>query len=371
MAARAERKGSMERSSIARYRLVNHRIANPTLEKPSDVVSWLGAVQAQDYLGSLWAIGLRQRSSAEADIERAIADRTIVRTWPMRGTLHWVAAADVRWMLALLTPRLLTASARRHRELELDASVFARCRRLIVRALSGGKQVRRTTLYQILNAAGISTDGSRGLHVLGHLAQEGLICFGARDGKQPTFVLLDDWVPNATRRERDEALAEVARRYFAGHGPATVADFRWWSGLSTVDTRAGIAMATPRLTNDVVEDQTFWFAESTPATQAAGSRAYLLPAFDEYTVGYQDRRAILDPSDAKKVNAGGGMLNPVIVIGGHVVGTWRRTRTADSVVVTPLPFKTLGPIEKQAVAAAARRYGGFLRRPVVIDYSSD
>jgi hypothetical protein len=203
-------------------------------------VGGLGAVQAQDYLGALWAIGLRLRA-AETAIEQAIATRSIVRTWSMRGTLHFVAAEDVRWMLGLLAPRSLASSLGRLRALELDQAVFNRSRDLFIAALSGGKQLRREAMLELLASANISPGGQRGIHILGRLAQEGLICFGAREGKQHTFALLEEWVPQAMLRlgpkSRDEALAELARRYFTGHGPATLPDFVWWSGLTTSEAR--------------------------------------------------------------------------------------------------------------------------------------
>jgi hypothetical protein len=184
--------------NIARQRLYNQLIASNRFEKPGDVVGWLGAVQAQDYLGSLWAIGLRLQNATEQAIEQALATRAIIRTWPMRGTLHIVAAADVRWMLELLTPRVVARSARRlQQQFSVDEAVLARSRQVLVRALQGGQQLSRDAMYQALEAAHISTASGRGLQILWRLAQEGLVCFGAREGKQHTFVLLDEWAPNA------------------------------------------------------------------------------------------------------------------------------------------------------------------------------
>jgi len=204
---------------IARLRLHNQQIAGATFNQPSDVVAWLGAVQAQDYLGALWAVGLRMRNAVEADIERALANRTIIRTWPMRGTLHFVAAADVRWMIELLTPRIVAGSARRlHQQFGLDEATFARGKELFARALQGGKQLTRNAMYKALEAGGISTDGQRGLHILGRLAHDGVICFGARVGKQQTFALLDELVIAPTpfaklKRAETRAIAEAASRY--------------------------------------------------------------------------------------------------------------------------------------------------------------
>ncbi len=352
--------------NVARQRLFNQHIARATLEKPSDVVGWLGAVQAQDYLGALWAVGLRTRNATEADIEKAIADKTIVRTWPLRGTLHFVAAEDVRWILGLLTPRVIAGSAGRRQQLGLDDAIFARSKELFVSALQGGKQLPRDAMYGLLEAAHISTAGGRGLHILWRLAHDGILCFGARKGKQQTFALLDEWAPAAKTMERDGALAELARRYVTSHGPATLQDFVWWSGLTTADARAGLEMAKPHLVQEVIEGQTYWLPSSMPTAKNASSTAYLLPAFDEYTVAYKDRSAVLDPLYAKQANSVNGILSPTIVINGQVVGTWKRTLKKGSVVITPSPFTKLKKAEKHALTTAAHQYGAFLELPVML-----
>jgi winged helix DNA-binding protein len=352
--------------NISRHRLHNQHIAGAAFEKPSDAVGWLGAVQAQDYLGALWAVGLRTQNATEADIERAIADKAIVRTWPLRGTLHFVAAADVRWMLELLTPRVVAGDTRRlQQQFDLDEAIFARSRKVIVRALRGGQQLSRKAIYQALEAAGISAAGQRGLHILQRLAQEGVICFGARIGKQQTFALLDEWVPNVKRMERDEALAELARRYFTSHGPATAQDFTWWSGLAATEALAGLEMVKPHLVQEVIDGQTYWFPSSLPTAKEAAPTAYLLPAYDEYTVAYKDRSAVLSPLHARRADAGYGISRPTMVIHGQVVGTWKRILKKGSVVITPSPFTSLTKAEQHAFTLAARQYGAFLGLPVV------
>jgi hypothetical protein len=330
------------------------------------VVRWLGAVQAQDYLGSLWAIGLRMQKATEEVVEQAIADRTIIRTWPMRGTLHFVAATDVRWMLTLLTPRVVANSQWRLKQLELDAGVFARSRKAFMSALRGGRHLSRNAMYKALEAIGIATAAGRGLHILAQLAQEGFICFGARQAKQPTFVLLDEWAPAAKAKQRDAALAELASRYFTSHGPATLQDFAWWSGLTMADARAALEMAKSHLVPEVIKGRTYWLSSSLLITKYGRPTAYVLPAFDEYTVAYKDRSAVLDPLHANRTSTGNGIFNPVIVIDGQVVGTWKRRFEKGSVVVTPNLFTSLTKADKQALARAARQYGVFLQARVAL-----
>jgi hypothetical protein len=355
----------MTSSDIARLRLHTQRIAGARFEHPGDVVAWMGAIQAQDYLGALWAVGLRMRNAVEAGIEQALAGRTIIRTWPMRGTLHFVAAADIRWMLELLTPRVVANNAQwLLRDFDLDESAFAHSKDLFARALQGGKRLTRNALYDVLDAGGVSAS-QRGRHILTRLAQEGFICFGAREGKQQTFALLDEWAPEAKRMTRDESLAELARRYFTSHGPATLQDFAWWSGLTMADAMAGLELAKRVLAHEAINGQTYWVASSTHTTKDPSPTAYLLPAFDEYTVAYKDRSAVLDPKYTKQANSGNGIIYPTIVVDGRVVGTWKRTIMKDTLVITPSPFTQLKRAETRAIAEAANRYGKFLGASVV------
>lgn len=357
----------MTNSDITRQRLLNQHIAGSTFTKPEEVVRWLGAVQAQDYPGALWAVGLRLQDAVEADIERALAERKIIRTWPMRGTLHFVAAADARWMLELLTPRVVVGSARRAQKwLGLDEATFTRSKKLFEKALQGGTQLKRSAMYQVLEAGRISTSGGRGLHILSRLSQDGLICFGAREGRQPTFALLEEWSPAVQALTRDEALAELARRYFTSHGPATLRDFIWWSGLLTTDARAALEMVRSQLVEESIAGQTYWLASSLPATKEELPAAHLLPSFDEYLVAYRGRSAALSPEHAKLHNSGNGIFNPTMIMDGRVVGTWKRALRKDNLLVTLSPFEKLKRPETRAFASVASHYGKFLGASVVL-----
>ncbi|MCG3206719.1 MAG: hypothetical protein FOGNACKC_00318 [Anaerolineae bacterium] len=352
---------------FACQRLAHQSIAPAVFETPGEVVQHLGAVQAQDYLGALWAVGLRTKTASEADIEQAISDKKIVRTWPMRGTLHFVAPKDVRWLLALLTPRIIDRAARRHAQLELDNATFARAEWLFADAFRGDRRLTRTEMMDVLERDGIATAGQRGYHILWRAAQTGLICFGPRQGKQDTFVWLDDWLPAGPLLTRDESLAELARRYFTGHGPATLQDFGWWSGLPVADARAAVEMVKAELAHEEVDDQIYWLSVTAAGAKSGSPSAFLLPPFDEYLLGYRDRSAVLNPAHAEKVVPGAnGMFKPLIVIDGRVVGTWQRTLRKTKAMVRLDPFDPLGPAQMAAAIAAAEPYGQFLGLPVEI-----
>ena len=356
-------------NNICSHRLLNQQIAAGGFTEPGEVVAWLGAMQAQDYLGTLWAVGLRLRGSTEASIEQALDDRTIVRTWPMRGTLHIVASADVRWMLDLLAPRRLAQSAGRRRQLGIDETTLARSREVCGAALQGGKQLSRAAMFALLQSHGIATVGQRGIHILGHLAQEGLLCLGSRAGKQFTFALLQDWAPGARTMEPDAARCELARRYFTGHGPATVQDFAWWTGQTLGDARRALAGASDHLVQAQIDGKTYWMGPAPAPQEAPASAVYLLPGFDEYMLGYHDRSAVLSPEHAPQIHPGAnGMLHATLVVDGRIQGVWRRTLKKKSVLVTISPFGTLDRGQKQAAEAAAARYAAFLGLSLELEY---
>ena len=345
--------------TIAHRRLLTQRLAGSKFAAPAEVVAHFGAVQAQEYRPALWAVGQRTEGATEAIIEQAIFDRQLVRTWPLRGTIHFVTPADIRWLLALSAPRQLRMTPRQQ-QLGLDEATFAQSRRVVGRALSDGQPRPRPELRQALDDAGISTAGQRGIHILGRLAQEGLICIGPRQGKQHTFVLLDAWLAPGRERTRDEALAELARRYFTSHGPATIQDYAWWSGLTLTDARAGLAAVRGELAQAQMDDQVYWFAAAEDGARLSSPVAHLLPVYDEYAVAYRDRSAFLAPAFAARPDSGNGIFRPSILMDGRTVGTWTRTLKNDVVLIAPNLFRHLTGAEKDALAAAAGRYGAFL-----------
>jgi hypothetical protein len=351
-------------SDIAQQRLSYQHIAQPTFENPAQVVEWLGAVQAQDYLASLWGLGLRISNATDAVIEQAIADRSILRTWPMRGTVHFVPARDAKWMLRYLTPRVVSRAQSVYRTAGLDDATFMQARTLAERALEGGKQLARNTLYEVFEADGIATGNMRGLHIVGWLASQGVICFGPREGKQPTFVLLDEWVPNSRMLEKEEALAELARRYFISHGPATVQDFAWWTGLPLGESRSAIEAVKSHLVEESIEGNAYWRSPEAVSEPKPSPAVHLLPAFDEYVVSYKDRSAALDANNADFIKSPDNHLGYITVIDGQVVGNWKRTIKKNAVAIEFILARSLNDGENDALAAAAQRYGGFLGLPV-------
>jgi hypothetical protein len=356
-------------SDIACHRLMNQRLFQGKFEQPERVVAWFGAMQAQDFTSAKWAIGLRCESATEATIDRAIANREILRTWLLRGTLHIVAADDIHWMLELLAPRLIAGSATRYRQLELDEGTFTRSFDLLAKTMQTGRPFSRTELLQILSGAGISTSGQRGYHILRRAGLEGLICFGPQQEKQDTFVLLDEWAPGGNTVEREHALAELARRYISSHGPATLRDFVWWSGLPVTEARVGIENLRGDFQQEMLEGEAYWFPDSQPALHAEPSTASLLPAFDEFYLGYTTRAAVLNPQYDRQVVSSNGIFRPMLLIDGQILGIWQRELKKGTVRLKLNLFAPLSGVQEQALFEAANLYGAFLGLPVRVESS--
>jgi hypothetical protein len=345
-------------------RLINQRLARSGLRRAADVVAWLGAVQAQDYAAARWAIGQRANGVTDADVEHAFDEGAILRTHILRPTWHFVTPADIRWMLSLSGPRVNTVVAHYYGKLEIDRDVAARSRRVLERALGGGKHLTRAELGAALGRGGIPAAGQRLAHLMMRAELDGVICSGARRGNQFTYALLDERAPRAKSMPRDEALAELTRRYFASHGPATLRDYVWWSGLTVRDAKAGIGMIASDLRQDLEEDRTYW-SMPTSAVRGASSSAYLLPNYDEYLIAYRDRDAIVGPGRRDMTGPrASDVFSNAVVIDGRVAGTWTKVVRRDAVRVVVAPHGRLTPAGGRAVAAAAGRYGRFLGLPV-------
>lgn len=360
------------RADVVRLRLRAQLLALNELHSPIDVVERLLAMQAQDFLAGKWAIGIRSPGLTSADVDAAINSGAIVRSWPMRGTLHFVPPADLNWMLQLTAPRLLAGTKTRQAQLDLDQSVIEKARTIAVDALTGGGELSRAAFLHALDDQGIVTANQRGYHLIWHLAQSGTLCWGRIDGKTQVLVLLEEWVQRPRRLERDEALGEFLVRYLRGHGPATVRDFAWWSQLTLADARTGLAVARDRLTELDVDGQTVYVEAATDVGEL-GSRirqrspVLTLGGFDEYLLGYQDRSFSIDADDLVRVIPGkNGIFLPIMVSNGRVTGTWRRLVAGRGITVQPQPFGTFSDRSAASFARSIDRYAKFLGMPATL-----
>jgi hypothetical protein len=345
--------------NIPDTRLASQRISQTDLKTPADVLAWMGPMQGQDYSGALWSVGLRLPQATEKSVEQAIADKRILRTWIMRGTLHLVTCEDLRWMINLVGPKVISSAAARYRELELDAETVNRSNDILANALRNGQELDRPALLAILEEAGISTKGQRAPHLLQRAAYAGLMC-QTTTTKHPTYMALDNSVPS-NNWTREEAVLELVRRYFVSRGPSTLQDFVHWSGLLITETRHALAELKSELAEETINGKTYWHSPDTPTVAKDAPTLYLLPGFDEYLLGYRDRSDVLEPQYSNLICPGGnGVFKPTIVSHGHVVGTWKKTVKKGTVIITPEPFTSLSDAEHEAFQAAAQKYARFL-----------
>lgn len=345
-------------TDIAAQRLLHQQLIHTAFKQPAEIVSFFGAMQAQEHAHSKWGIGARLPGITDAGIEEALRNKSLIRTTIFRGTLHLVAAADVRWMLQLIAPGMKTRMGSMKRQLGMEDALLHKTNQLIIKALEGGNHLTRKALTTYLQENGIATDDQRMNHIIYHAALEGIICNGLLSGKQSTYTLLDEWLPVSTLLSREEALTTLARRYFTSHGPATLPDFAQWSGLSLTDARAGLQGAQEHLQAQEINEATYWMAPG--RKKVVPETHLLLPAFDEYFIGYKDRSPLIDMPFAKEVMTVNGIFNPIMVHNGQITGTWKRTFKKDSVAITVASFKPLKKAAGKAFEPAAQQYAGFL-----------
>jgi hypothetical protein len=352
------------RRRVTALRLASQHIGTSVLSSPVEAVRWMLAMQAQDLPGAKWSVGLRAPLAGEAAVETSFGSGEIVRSWPMRGTLHLVPAEDLGWMLELTAPRAIRSAASRRAAIGITETEVERAREIAVASLTGGRALTRNAILASIAAGGVSTEGQRGYHILWYLAQTGTLVLGAAQGRQQTFTLLDEWVRAPRRLERDEALGELAFRYFRSHGPATARDLARWSGLTMADVQRGLTVSGGLLTALELDGLRYHLAPETLAPAPTAARVHLLPGFDEYLLGYGDRSAALASENSAAVVPGGnGMFKPTVVADGEIAGTWRRTRIGGEVLIEPLLWNPLRGKLRDALVEAAGAYGAFLGRP--------
>jgi hypothetical protein len=355
--------GNMEFSEISNSRLFNQRVAESRFRTAKDVVGWMGAMQAQDYSMAKWAVGSRLPGSTDNAIQEAFQKGEILRTHIMRPTWHFVSADDICWMLELTAPHVKASIRTRHKELGISDVFAGKCHAVVEKALAAGRHLTRDEISGELGKAKIDVDSSQLYHLLLTAELDGLICSGAMDGKKQTYALLAERAPVKKRLSRDEALHELTVRYFTSHGPATLHDFVWWSGLPVTDARRALNMADSVIVSEKIGSSTYWFSESGSSANSAAGAACLLPAFDEFIISYRDRSPSLPSDNAhRKVVSSNGVFRPIIVLNAQVAGIWKRTTKKDKTLVETFFFKPQGKNTMKSVKQEVEAYGRFLER---------
>jgi len=351
----------MTLSDIANLRLYNQQLAQSTFKKPQDLVSYMGAIQAQDYNMAKWAVGVRLPGSTNKDIEAVLNSGKIIRTHIMRPTWHFVAAEDIYWMLELSAPHMVSSMKGRHRELELTEEIFSKSNTIIEKVLSNSKKhLTRDALMTELKKAKIVINQYTAIHIMYRAELDGVVCNGEINGKKQTYALLSDRVKKIKKITREDALCKLAKKYFTSHGPATIQDFMWWSGLPAKDARNAFEMVKSNFVSETVGAYTYWFSNSIRAPKSKTISVQLLPAFDEFIISYKDRTASIHTNHQKKAFTSNGIFKPIIVVNGQVTGIWKRTIKKDKVIIEPGFFKNSNKLSKALLEKAAEPFREFL-----------
>lgn len=344
------------RRVVSRLRLLAQGLVAAGSSSPAQVVERLTCLQAQDFRAVRSAVALRA-GCAVSEVDAALNAGTVVRSWPMRGTLHLVPARDLRWMLALNAEPTLRAARRRHEHLDITARDIDAAFAAAEKQLRGGRGMDRTALLGAWQAAGISTAGQRGPHLLTAVCLRSALVLGPVAGRHQQFVLFDEWITQSEPVDRLANVADLALRYFRSHGPATIADFRWWSGVLQRDLAPVWDAVRAQLVELVVGGTAYFLAPETLAEweshRAATLRPLLTPAFDEILLGYADRTPTLDREHFEHVVPGGnGMFKAVLIDGGRAVAAWRRAASKKTVAIDVSPFA--GRLPRRAECAIPR-----------------
>jgi hypothetical protein len=349
----------MTASIISHQRLLNQHIHGAQFHSVKHLVHWMGAIQAQDYTMAKYGIGIRLKNSTDKAVEDAINKAQIIRTHVLRPTWHFVAAQDIRWMLELTAKNLRRALSSNHKRLELDDKIFRKCNTIIEKLLRGGNHLTRKEIMSALEKKGIKTNSERALQIMFRAETDLVVCNGIKRDQQFTYALFDERVLSTKKFTKEEALAELAQRYFLSHGPATLQDFVWWSGLSVTDARNGLEAIKSKLTPEKFKDKVFWF-RTTDIKQIAANKIIFLPSYDEFLISYKSREVSIDPQHTSHTFTNNGIFNPIIVHKAKVIGIWK-PQFKKGISIKEHFFVKPGEKQKQLCLKAAKEFMKFMQ----------
>lgn len=361
----------MKLSEIARRRLHNQQIIDSKASFPEKLLAWMGPMQAQDYNMVKWALGVRLPGTNLKSIEQAIENGQIIRTHLLRPTWHFVAARDVRWILELTSPRIRVAMRSSEKRLGLTKDVISKSNSLIEKILTKNDQMTRSELVKELEKAGFKNEGNLASLLFLNAEMDGIICSGPTVGNNYTYALFEKRVPSAPKMNRNESLARLAKIYFKSHGPATLEDFTWWSGLTKTGAREALEFVKDDLGSEEIDSQTYWFSDSDDNSIKTKQTVQLLPSYDEYLISYKDRSSAIRIEDKKKAISNNGIFRPIIVVNGAVIGIWKRSVQGGEVLVEPKFFSNPSKRIVTLVEKAAESFADFLGKILKVHHIID
>ncbi len=342
----------------------NQHILGKKFKSVIEITKWMGALQAQDYEMAKWALGIRLPGVTGKEVEEVLNRGDIIRTHVLRPTWHFVSAEDARWMIMLTAPHIRSATGTRHKLLGLNETILKKSKSVIERILSGKKYASRNELVAGFEKARMPNKDNRAAHLLLCAELDMLICSGPVIGNKQTYALFDERVPVSTVLQREEALGRLASKYFSSHGPATLKDFSWWSGLRAADARLGLESVKSGLNHEKLVNETYWFRGSLTGPAGKAFPALLLPGYDEIIISYKDRGAMIPDGKYGEAISSNGIFRPVILDNGITAGTWSRASINETTTITldffPGPNKHTDKTIIKQLENSAISYGKFL-----------
>lgn len=348
----------MDLKRLAQYRVVSQLLINSKIESVENVVSWMGAMQAQDLNMAKWAIGIRMKNGREETINTAINDGKIFRIHALRPTWHFVDAKDLDWITDLSAPQIKAKSKGRQKELEITPALLKKSYKLLQKILEDNNHLTRKELMILFDRAKINTKDNRGSHILIHAELDKIICNGTMKGKDITYALWDERVSVKSDLKKEECLKLLAERYFQSHGPATIEDFCWWSGLTVTDVRKGMSSLSKNFISQKEGDIEYWFSHKLPHNIELKNDFHLLPAFDEMLIAYRNRSASIKEHHEAKAFSSNGIFWPVILKNGKAIGTWKKIPKKGTLEIEGDIFEP-GNMKMQLLNKCTKKLGNF------------
>jgi hypothetical protein len=331
-----------------------------------ELVTYMGAMQAQDFPMSKWGIGCRLKDITQHDVNTELARASIIRTHVLRPTWHIVASSDLMWMLELTAPNILRITRGYHKSVEITPKILKASISLIEKTLRDGIDLSRTEIAAVLKKQKINTDENRLAHLLMDAELNGLICSGPVENNSQRYRLIPEQIKKAAKLDRDEAIQQLAARYFKSHGPATIRDFHWWSGLSIADCRIGIKLNSENLSSYDDEGIIYYFDETACSFSETKKQHHLVPAFDEFFVGYKDRSTLIAEKHNIKLFTNNGMFFPALLTNGRATGTWKRKINNEKVNIDIQIFSSPSTLSMRSLKSQVAQFGKFLGKEVSI-----
>ena len=350
--------------NIPNIRLLNQQLSNPLFREPKELVSWMGAMQAQNYSMVKWAVGMRLKSATIQAVEKALREGEILRTHVMRPTWHLVAAEDIRWMLKLSAQRIISAndSFAKGYDLDIPNELYTKAHDLLEKILCGKKSLTKQEIAEHFNRSGIVADNRRMTRFMARAEQEGIICSGEDRGSKCTYALLEERVPPMPELTKDESLARLARSYFRSHSPAVLQDFIWWSGLSVSDAKQAVYLIASELTTEQWKEQTWYIHDTCRTRGKLSGHIHLLPSYDEYLLGYKDRTDVLPLEHYSKAFTNNGLFFPIVLHNGQVIGNWDKSVKKKSVDLKYSWFRQVADMNEETLERERQKFTRFLEK---------